>query len=267
MRMIKLCIRAYTTYLKCVFEYRAALITGMFSNFTSYVVMYVGIWILLDRFIMIQGWTLYEVLLLFNLNLVSYALAGFIFDLPMLGMENMIRRGVFDIVLVRPMNTLLYTIVGKPMPLYFAHWTLGAIVFMMCFANLNIQWTFIKVVFLLFTIIGAALIQSAMQLIAGTLCFWIVRSRSVSGVLVHGSREFVQYPISIYGKFIQVLLTFVIPWAFVNFYPAQYFLDKKGDALFHPILQFGTPVVGVVHFLLANKFWTIGVNRYESTGS
>ena len=267
MRIVKLFLRAYATYLKSMLEYRPAFITGISSNFISYVVMYLGIWILLDRFKMIQGWTLYEVLLLFNLNLVSYALSGFVFFRAMMDMEVMVRQGNFDTVLVRPMNTLLYTILGKPTELYFAHWTLGAIVFTICFTNLDIQWTFLKVVFLIITIMGAALIQAAMRLIAGTLSFWIVRTQSIESTLVHSFRNFTNYPISIYGKFIQVLVTFVIPWAFVNFYPAQFFLDRQGETLFHPILQYATPVVGIVLFVLAYKFWTIGVNRYESTGS
>jgi ABC-2 type transport system permease protein len=53
----------------------------------------------------------------------------------------------------------------------------------------------------------------------------------------------------------------------VNFYPVHYFLDKTGDNLFSPILQYGTPVVGIVLFFLAYQFWRIGVDKYESTGS
>ncbi len=264
---MKLYIRSYATYLKSMLEYRPAFITDIFSNLIFYLVTYLGIWILLDRFQMIQGWTLYEVVLLFNLNMFSYALSGFIFRMPMLGLEDMVRQGEFDIVLVRPVNALLYTILGRPDHAYFAHWTLGTIVFAICFANLDIQWTVVKVVFLLFAIMGAALIQSAMYLTIGTLSFWIIRTQSVFGALMWNFRNFINYPISIYDKFIQVLLTFVIPYAFVNFYPAQYFLDRQGESLFHPILQFGTPVVGIVLFLLAYKFWTIGIDRYESTGS
>ena len=267
MRMMKLWFRSYATYLKSMLEYRPAFVTDMFSNIITYSLMYLGIWILLDRFKMIQGWTLYEVMLLFNLNMFSYALCSFVFRSPILGLEDMVRRGGFDIVLLRPMNALLYTILGRPTPSYFGHMILGTTVFTICFVNLDIQWTFIKVVFLLSAIMGAVLIQSAMYLTVGALNFWIIRTESIFFALTWNFRNFINYPISIYGKFIQVLLTFVIPFAFVNFYPAQYFLDKHGENLFHPILQFGTPVVGIVLFLLAYKFWTIGVNRYESTGS
>ena len=42
---------------------------------------------------------------------------------------------------------------------------------------------------------------------------------------------------------------------------------SPSDTLFFPILQYGTPVVGLVLFVLAYQFWKIGVNKYESTGS
>lgn len=267
MGIINLCTRFYTTYLKSIFEYRLVFLADMFTNIITYSAMYLGIWILLDRFKVIQGWTFYEVMLLFNLNMVSYGLSSFIFRWPMLGLEQMVQRGEFDIVLIRPMNPLLYTILRRTTLAYVGHMILGTIVFAICFANLDIQWTLIKVIFLVFAIMGAVLIHSTMYLIIGKLSFWIVRTYSVFSTLMYSFRNFIDYPISIYGKVLQALLTFVIPFAFINFYPAQYFLDRKGDTLFHPILQYGTPVVGIVLFLLAYKFWTIGVNRYESTGS
>ena len=74
-------------------------------------------------------------------------------------------------------------------------------------------------------------------------------------------------------KGIQILLTFIVPYGFVTFYPAEYFLNKSGSPLFYgvtlfdPLFQFGTPIVGVVAFLFSYTLWNLGVNRYQSTGS
>jgi len=123
-----------------------------------------------------------------------------------------------------------------------------------------------KIVFLLAAILGAALIQAAILVIIGTMSFWLVKNTATYSLL-NCFNNFIDYPISIYNKSIQAFLTFVIPVAFVNFYPVHYFLDKTGDNLFSPILQYGTPVVGIVLFFLAYQFWRIGVDKYESTGS
>lgn len=84
----------------------------MLATLISFVTKGVTIWILLDRFKVIKGWTLYQALFLFNLNIVAYGICGFIFYAPMVYMEQMVQRGEFDVVLVRPMNSLLYTILG-----------------------------------------------------------------------------------------------------------------------------------------------------------
>ena len=115
-------------------------------------------------------------------------------------------------------------------------------------------------------ILGAALIQAAILVVVGTMSFWLVKNTATYSLL-NCFNNFLDYPITIYSKSIQAFLTFVIPVAFVNYYPAHYFLDKTGDNLFFPALQYGTPVVGIVLFLLAYQFWKIGVNKYESTGS
>jgi ABC-2 type transport system permease protein len=267
MALIKLFIKGYANYLKSMLEYRPAFFTDMLTNIICYSFMYFGLWILMDKFKLIQGWTMWEVFLIYSLILVSYALCSFFFRTPMFNdIENLVRTGRFDIVLIRPMNALLYTMLGRPTIAYFGHLLVGIVVFSVCFRHLNIDWTFLKVLFLILTIVGAALIYAAMYLITATLSFWIVRMDTILMTFMI-SAEFIHYPVSIYAKFIQFILTFVLPYAFVNYYPAYYLLGKDTGNLFHPVLQFLTPVVGVILFSLAYWFWTIGINRYESTGS
>jgi ABC-2 type transport system permease protein len=268
MRIISLFFKSYGMYIKNMVEYRPAFIMDMLIPIFIYLMAYLGIWILLDRFKMIQGWTLYEVMFLYNLNLVSYALTSFVFRVAMFQeIQNMIRMGNFDIVLTKPVNTLVYMLLGRPNPAYFGQLTLSVVVFVLCFTNLDIQLTPIKVIFFITTIIGGTLIQSASFLFVGTLSFWVVRTSAIYNTIIGTSRDFLDYPISIYSKLIQIFLTFVIPFAFINFYPSTYLLDKQGENLFHPVLQYGSIIVGIILFLLAYKFWRIGVNKYESTGS
>ncbi|MEO1088650.1 MAG: ABC-2 family transporter protein, partial [Acidobacteriota bacterium] len=85
--------------------------------------------------------------------------------------------------------------------------------------------------------------------------------------VVHGVRSFIVYPISIYDNWIQVLLTLVLPFAFVSFFPAEHFLGKPESSIFPAVFQFGTPLVGLIFFLLAYRLWSSGVDGYQSTGS
>ena len=267
MRTIKLCLKFYATSLKSTLEYRLEFVTSSLTILLFSVSMLVSIWILLDRFKVLQGWTLYEALFLYNLNTVAYGICAFLFYGPLVHLEEMVQRGEFDIVLVRPMNPLLYLVVTRPIYEFLGHMILGGAIFAVCFAHLNISLTTLKVVFLILDIGGAVLIYSASFLIVGALTFWIVKTYSIFDILTNSIEHLIDYPVSIYGKVVQGLFTFIIPFAFVNFFPARFFLDRKGDNMFNPILQYGTPLVGMVFFFLAYRLWKLGVKNYKSTGS
>ena len=266
MRTIKLSLKFYGAALKSMLEYRLVTLVDISTMIIVFGVGYLSTWILLSKFQSIQGWTLYEVFLLFNINMVASGISGFAFSWPMRGMEQMVQSGDFDMALIRPMNPLTFTLIGRPNFTSFASLILGAGVFVLCFTHLAIHFTVLKVIFLVVAILGAALIQSAILVFVGTMSFWVVKNTATYS-LINSLNNFIDYPITIYATGIQAFLTFVVPIAFMNFYPAHYFLDKTGENLFFPALQYGTPVVGIVLFFVAYQLWRVGVNKYESTGS
>ncbi|RMG44418.1 MAG: ABC transporter permease, partial [Candidatus Dadabacteria bacterium] len=74
---------------------------------------------------------------------------------------------------------------------------------------------------------------------------------------------FGRYPLPIFNDIIQFILRWIVPFAFVAFYPATHFLNRSGFETF----CYATPVVAIVLVFLARLFWQLGVARYSSTGS
>ncbi|WP_373459704.1 ABC-2 family transporter protein [Paenibacillus harenae] len=120
---------------------------------------------------------------------------------------------------------------------------------------------------MLLTVIGGTLIQAAIIVISASSAFWIVRSGTIVDIAIYTIRSFINYPISIYGKSIQLLLTFVIPYAFVNFYPAAAFLDKLESGTMAGFYAYSSIIVGALLFALACWVFNRGVLRYDSSGS
>ncbi|WP_082084152.1 ABC-2 family transporter protein [Paenibacillus beijingensis] len=60
------------------------------------------------------------------------------------------------------------------------------------------------------------------------------------------------------------MLTFIIPYAFVNYYPAAYLLNKNETSSY---LYLGAPAIGIVMFIIAYLFWFTGIRSYKGTGS
>jgi len=248
-------------------EYKYAFFTNQFVQFFTYGTNYLGIWILFDKFDSMKGWSFYEVVFLYSLNLLTYGLSGFFFWSPMKQLGYMVQHGDFDSILIRPMNPFFHMIARNFNTSFFVNIVMAGIVFGICFNRLGIAWSPANIFWLVIFIFGAFLVQCSMFIFGGSLSFWVVNSSPFINTFIYGIRHFVDYPISVYDTVIRALLTFVVPYAFVNFYPAAYFLNKSDDMLFFPALQYATPLVGVILFLLAYKVWSIGIRRYESTGS
>jgi len=73
--------------------------------------------------------------------------------------------------------------------------------------------------------------------------------------------------VDIYNRPVRFALTFLFPLAFINFYPAHYFLNKDTATLFHPAFVYLTFPVGLLCMLIAVAFWRKAVKHYNSTGT
>lgn len=254
-------------YLKTRMEYRFSFFSDLFAQILTFSVMYLNLWILMTKFHDIQGWNYYEVMFLYNLNIFTYGISGlFIWEPMLFGIQEMVQQGTFDSIITKPINPLLHMIFRQFEHTFLGHIILGFIVFVICMGKLSIVWTFANIIWFILVLLGAVLIHCAIMIIGGSVSFWIIKSTAVVNTAIYGLRNFISYPVSVYNKWVQVILTFIVPYAFVNYYPAQLFLNKPGETLFHPLLKYGTPIVGVLLLIISILIWNIGINKYQSTG-
>ncbi|NUR28222.1 MAG: transporter, partial [Catenulispora sp.] len=71
----------------------------------------------------------------------------------------------------------------------------------------------------------------------------------------------------IFGKEIVRAVTFVVPLAFVNYYPALFVLGKPAPLGLPSWIGLLSPLVAAVMVGLAALGWRAGLRRYRSTGS
>ena len=121
--------------------------------------------------------------------------------------------------------------------------------------------------YLIVMILGGALIQAAVLLLSSTASFFMINDNPILGFLLFDMKSFIDYPIVIFPKTLQLILTFVLPYAFINFYPAAFLFGKELPAGFPEILKYMTPVVGLILFGIALRVWNWGLSKYKSTGS
>ena len=252
--------------MKIHFETRLLWLLKITSIAVVYAADILVIYFMVLRFENIGDWNAHEVLVLYAFFLLSYSICGNFFMNPFTRLPQYIKSGEFDSILTKPVNPLIFLMCKDVAAGYIPHITLSLIMFGTSFHALGLQMTFGKLVFLLLNLVGAAMVHASVFMFSGTAAFWMVQNRAVSNLLWQ-VKSFVHYPLSIYPRFIQFILTVLVPFAFINFYPAQHLLGKNDFLFFPSWLQYVTPLVGGFLFFLGYQFWNFSLKHYKSTGS
>jgi len=247
--------------IKIMLEYRLDFIIGALSTFFMQAGGIFFVWVVFKNINHINGWTFYEIALIYGMMTLAKALNHIFFDnLWILGW-GYIRRGLFDAILLQPVNPLFNVISRKIQQDGFGHFFIGLIIVFTALANLTIQINFSFIILLLFFVICGGAIFAALNLMTATLSFWITHSiMAISAVF--NFHEFALYPLSIFNKFFKFILTFIIPFAFASYFPVCFFLKK--EIIY---AAFAAPLVAACLWYVALKFWNFGLKYYGSSGS
>lgn len=225
------------------------------------------IYLTLRSFDQLNDWNTMELFFLYSLVFMTYGIL-IIFFTGLRDFEWTVNGGGLDRFLLRPQGVLFQVLASNSD--WFAaigHGGLGLVLLLVSAGKIGVVWTTGTVVYFVFAIISGVLIQGAIFLFIASLCFYIMKVNNIRGVLYHDTRQFAGYPISIYPKAIQVLMIYIVPFAFVNYFPVQFVLRKPDMAAFSPVYMYIVPFVGIVLYLLAYAFWRFYLKHYHSSGN
>jgi ABC-2 type transport system permease protein len=210
-------------------------------------------------------WTVTEVALLFALATISFALTdvaiGHLDLLP-----QMIREGTFDQILVRPLPSLFQLIASDFAMRKLGKALQGVAVLVYALVALDIDWTVGRVLAVPLAIVAGAVIYGAVWVALATITFWIVDAIEVVNAFTYGGSFLSQYPIGIFARWLRGLVIFVVPLAFVAYFPALYVLGRDDPLGLPGGLQYASPLVAVLAVLAAAAIWRNAVRHYRSAG-
>ncbi len=247
-------------------EYKTSFMFYVFAILAYYLAQIGLLYVILHRFHSIQGWTMGEIAFLYGLLTFAHGFTTLFFS-SLINFDQIIIKGEFDRTLIRPLSPLAQVIFSRFEASTVAHFILGTAALAIGSKLADIDWTAAKILFFPLVVAGGVLIAGSIRLMVTSVAFWTLKNESLVHTVVFSSKEFIVYPITIYNFGVQFFLTFVFPLAFINFYPAEFFLDRSGDNLFHSALQMGTPIVGIIMFAIAITAWKAGIDHYQSAGN
>jgi ABC-2 type transport system permease protein len=249
--------------IKARLQYGRSFIYEMMTSIMGYLFEFVAVWIIIYRFQTISGWTFFEIVFLHALGYFVRATSSAFLWGPMWSMSDYIQRGQLDRFFVAPVNTFLYLTGRHFMTYAISHIVLGGAVVIFSLFFLPIHWTLLKVLLFLGAVVGALLVYGSFIVFSGAISFWTVRSNYILRTLTD-AWSLINYPLKIYPRLLQLLITFVIPLALLNYYPTIFLFDRENVGGEIMIAVFAA---GCIMFGLAYTFWMRGAERYQGAGT
>ncbi|HEY4026941.1 MAG TPA: ABC-2 family transporter protein, partial [Candidatus Dormibacteraeota bacterium] len=166
----------------------------------------------------LAGWSLPEVGLLYGIAGVGFGITDLCLGTLDL-LPQLIREGTFDVVLLRPVGTL-YQVLAREFGLRrIGKVVQSAAVLVYSLAHVDVTWTAPKVAMLAMSLFTAPMIFGSVWVIVMTHVFWTVDTGEVANAFTYGGSFISSYPINLFASWLRDLLAFVIPMAFVAYYP------------------------------------------------
>jgi ABC-2 type transport system permease protein len=250
-------------------QYRLSFALQSFGQVIVCGIDFVAIWAMFARFGSLAGWHLAEVALFYGTVNVAFALA----DATSRGFDmfpNMVRRGDFDRLLLRPRSTA-FQLAAQSLELRRVgrlSQALAVLIYALCATH--VAWSAAKVALLLAAIAGGACLFYGLIVLQATAAFWTIESLEVVNTVTYGGTETGSYPMSIYNEWFRRFFTYIVPLACVSYYPILAILghgeDPAGGGAV-PVFGWFSPAVGVVFLVVSLRVWRLGVRHYRSTGS
>ena len=263
-------IKLYCFYVKTFFkaraEYRVSFFLGLAANFITYFLVYVSYWIITGKLQGIDGWSFEELTILYGISLLTYAVAGTLLWYTVYNLSGMIIKGTLDVLLTRPMNIIKQLICYR-----FGDTFLAQILVTILFLGIALyrerdRLDGIRLLYLLLILVSGVCLQMAGMLVVGAISFWTLKSEEIGEIFYYKFRKLTEYPLSIFPSIVQTTLTFVLPWAFINYYPSLLLLNKA-EGTFERICGYAAPFVGVAALFAALKFFYFGLRHYSGAGN
>lgn len=246
--------------LKEMLIHRVDCLVGILSQSLTQILEIIFIYIVFQNTNNLAGWNFEQILLLYGITLMSVGISSLGFDAAYDLGPKYIKEGEFDKILLRPVHPLISVMGNSKDFVSFGYLILGLAMSITMLVRLEITVTFLLIIKILFFVIIGGIIMGGIKAIFSITSFWTYRSNEIIWTFER-VYTFAQYPIDIYSGFIKILITYILPYAFVAYYPTLNYLG------FSKYMIYASPVIAILIWIIAINLWNFALNKYRSTGN
>jgi len=206
-------------------EYKASFFIGLLGLIMVNGVSLLLIWVILENFYDLGGWSFWEVVFNYAMFLTCLGLHK-VFFRNLSRLQEYIIDGTFDRYMIRPWSPFLQVIGERLSITDISDFLIGIVCLSLAYYNLILSWSAIEFLLLIACIINGVVIFTVILLSINSLAFWLIRATP----FLYGTSEIQEsvqhYPVEIFGNTFRLFVTFILPYSLINYYPSLILLDK-----------------------------------------
>ncbi len=257
---LRVYVQAFNATLQTKLEYRADLLVGICTAIMMQAASLSLLWIVLKAVPTLAGWSPAEVLFLFGMTAACLGGSELFFNQIWL-LPQAIVMGDLDRLLTYPVRALPFYLVTRPE----LH-AIGNLVTGMVYVGTSLTWLgaawYCWLALPLFWLCGM-LTYTSVLVCLGCLSFRFLGPWSYTLFLGHNLLQATRYPLDAYPSSVRAGLLVLVPYGTFHYLPASVFFGKEASLL----ALLAAPIAAVVTMGLAQWAWSLGLRRYESSGS
>lgn len=248
-------------FFKVIMQSKVDFFMGLLGFFFTQILGIAFLYLVFRQIPSLNGWSFEQLIFIYGFAQIPRGIDHLFTDNIWMIAWRLIITGDFDRYMLRPMNTFFQVISEKLQPDAIGELLIGFLLVAYSLKNGVVQIDGIHLGMFLISILVGALIYTSVKLFFASFSFWMKQSGPVLQV-AYEMADFAKYPTEIYAKAIRFIITWVIPFAFVAYLPASYFLGKG------KITVIGIEcVIAVVFWIVAYALFRKGTKVYESAGN
>jgi ABC-2 type transport system permease protein len=247
--------------LKAMMAYQEDFWIGLTANILLHVVNLLFITVIFEKIPNLHGWGKHEMYFIYGLAIIPNNIFHGLFS-NIYNLSNHIVEGNLDRVLLRPVNGLFQIYIERVALEDLGDIFIGIAVLIYASLHLQIQFQWWDIPMMLLLVLCSVGVLLGVFTTLSCLGFWFLDR---AGLIppIYNMMQFSRYPVTIYPTPLRVILSWIIPFAFIGFYPSTWLL-RRSEFLSYIWM---TPVVAIVCMSIGSLTWHLGLKRYESTGS
>lgn len=248
-------------FLKVIMQSKVDFLMGLVGFFFIQATGIIFLYLIFEQIPALQGWTLEQLIFIYGFAQIPRGIDHLFTDNIWLVAWRLVITGDFDRYLLRPMNVFFQVIAEKLQPDALGELLIGSILVIISINNGVVSITPLSVVLFMISVLAGSIIYTSIKTFFAAFAFWIKRS-GVFLQVAYEMADFAKYPTEIYHRGIQFIITWVIPFAFVAYLPAGFFLGKVTMAVIGIEC-----LIALVFWCIAYSIFTYGIKCYESAGN